>query len=209
MAFQPITEVEALALTRRQLLARVEQTQAWLSRPPNSAAKRAAGPECSRVMFAHLKIDAMLDSTMALFQGPQRALGYMDERVDGSPPRPPTRIQLSRRRRMPYGCRNVARPGPYGNPFTAAEYGMEAVARFRDLLADPGRYSEVSYPGVDRIREELGGWDLACWCPVPDDYISPAAATHPLPVGLIAAVTGQQDQCHADVLLRVANGGAP
>src|SRR4051812_7361308 len=121
-AFQPITEAEAMALTRRQLLTRVEQTQAWLDRPPNTAAKRAAGAECSRVMFAHLKIGAMLDSTTALVRGQLGAgVGYMDERVDGSPPRPPTRVRLSRQRSMPYGCRNVARPGPYGNPFTVAE----------------------------------------------------------------------------------------
>jgi len=28
----------------------------------------------------------------------------------------------------------------------------------------------VSYPRIQRIREQLGGWDLALWCPVPDGY---------------------------------------
>jgi hypothetical protein len=37
--------------------------------------------------------------------------------------------------RFPYGCKNVARPGPYGNPFTIAEHGNEAVPLFRGLLA--------------------------------------------------------------------------
>jgi hypothetical protein len=77
MAFQPITEIEALALTRRQLLQRVEETQAWLDRPPRSAARRAAAAECSRVLHAHLNIGAMLDSSLALVQGRRSAdAGY-------------------------------------------------------------------------------------------------------------------------------------
>jgi len=202
MAFQPITEDEALALTRRQLLQRVEETQAWLDRPPRTAAKRAAGPVCSRVLRAHLDLGAMFDSSIALVAG-QRGpgAGYLDERVDGSPARPPTRVQLSRRRRMPYGCRNVARPGPHGNPFPVAEYGDKAVPLFRDLLAHPDRHPTVRYPDLAELRETLAGWDLACWCPVPAGYLSPA--------GLAAAVLGQHDRCHADVLLRVANGGRP
>jgi hypothetical protein len=112
MAFQPITEAEAQALTRRQLLHRVEETQAWLDRPPRSAANRAAGEECSRVMHAHLSIGRMLDSSLALVLGQRGAgVGYLDERIDGSPGRPATRVQLSRQRRMPYGCKNVARAG--------------------------------------------------------------------------------------------------
>jgi hypothetical protein len=49
-----------------------------------------------------------------------------------------------------------------------------------------GRYREwlASQPGlVDRARDELAGRRLACWCA-------------PLP-------------CHADILARIAAGGAP
>jgi hypothetical protein len=210
MAFQPITEAEAQALTRRQLLQRVEETQAWLDRPPRSAAKRAAGVECSRVMHAHRSIGKMLDSSLALVQGQRGAgAGYLDERVDGSPARPPTRIQLSRQRRMPYGCKNVSRPGPYGNPFTVAEYGDEAVAMFRDLLAHPDRYPDLRYPSLRQIQEEPAGWDLACWCPIPEGYISPGAAATRLHLVLTAVMHDQDERCHADVLLWVAAGGKP
>jgi hypothetical protein len=133
--------------------------------------------------------------------------GYLDERVDGSPARPPTRVQLSRQRRMPYGCKNVSRPGPYGNPFTVAEYADEAVSLFRDLLAHPDRYPDIRYHSLRQIQEELAGWDLACWCPVPDGYISPTAAANRIHLAVAAAVLDQDDLCHADVLLRVANGG--
>jgi len=37
------------------------------------------------------------------------------------------------------------------------------------------------------VRKELAGRDLMCWCPLPEP--------------------GQPDHCHADVLLRLANGG--
>src|SRR5262245_34720129 len=102
MAFQPITEAEAQALTRRQLLHRVQETQAWLDRPPRSAAKRTSATDCSRLLHAHLNFGKMLESTRALLQGQRTPItGYLDERVDGAPARPPTRVQLSRRRRMP------------------------------------------------------------------------------------------------------------
>src|SRR5260221_12569038 len=61
MAFQPITEIEAQALTRRQLLKRGEETQAWLDRPPRSPPKREAAAERSRAPRAHLSIGRSLD----------------------------------------------------------------------------------------------------------------------------------------------------
>ena len=39
---------------------------------------------------------------------------------------------------MPYGCENVARPGPYGNPFTVAEHGGEAVPLAQGSARPPG-----------------------------------------------------------------------
>ncbi len=210
MAFQPITEIEAQALTRRQLLKRVEETQAWLDRPPRSAPKREAAAECSRVLRAHLSIGRMLDSSMALVQGQRGAdAGYLDERVDGLPRRPPTRVRLSRQRPMPFGCKNVARPGRYGNPFTIAEHGNQAVPLFRALLTHPDHYTGIRYPSISQIQEDLAGWNLACWCTVPDGYISTATAARRVDLALAAAVLGQDDLCHADVLLRVANGGRP
>jgi hypothetical protein len=68
----------------------------------------------------------------------------------------------------------VGRPTPFGNPFRIGVDGTraEVVARYETwLLAQP----EL----VERVRMELSGRDLACWCA-------------PKP-------------CHADVLLRVAN----
>lgn len=41
---------------------------------------------------------------------------------------------------------------------------------------------------VEDVRRELSGKDLVCWCPIVSDEGQPVA-------------------CHADVLLRVANGG--
>jgi hypothetical protein len=56
-----------------------------------------------------------------------------------------------------------------------------AVELFRDHVA---YNDDVWVPEV--IRGELAGWDLACWCPLPEP--------------------GEPDHCHAAVLLRLANG---
>jgi hypothetical protein len=93
----------------------------------------------------------------------------------------PVRVQRRRTRgwRLPPGTRYVGRPTRWGNPWSVSEHGHAgAVARYRaDLQADPARLAAA--------RVELGGRDLACWCPLDLD-------------------------CHADTLLELANptGGA-
>jgi hypothetical protein len=101
--------------------------------------------------------------------------------------KPPQRLRLSRRR----GARlvspdsrpvvNVARPSRWGNPHRLPEEATEEeraelVARFERTLLA----GELSF-GVAEVRRELRGKHLACWCAL-------------------------SDRCHADVLLRVANG---
>ncbi|MBK8772718.1 MAG: DUF4326 domain-containing protein [Rhizobiales bacterium] len=111
----------------------------------------------------------------------------------------PRRVQLKRSKgwRMPDNTRSVARPGPFGNPFTVADAreagytGSETrlqifvVRAFRNWLA--GDISGWMGPEADAARErilsglpELRGKNLACWC-------KPGEA------------------CHADVLLELAN----
>lgn len=98
----------------------------------------------------------------------------------------PQRIQRRRTRgwRMPEGAVYVGRPSKWGNDFISgvrplnAESRAYALAQFEDMLRRaPDR------PGLfAQIRDELGGKDLACWCPL-------------------------DEPCHADVLLEIANGG--
>lgn len=94
----------------------------------------------------------------------------------------PTRLQRKRTRgyRLPEGAKSVTRPGPFGNPFPVSRFGdpaahAEAIARFRAWIEEPEQAALV-----DRVRRELRGRDLACYC-------APG-----LP-------------CHADVLLEIAN----
>jgi Domain of unknown function (DUF4326) len=70
----------------------------------------------------------------------------------------------------------VARPSRWGNPFRVGVDGDRAacVQKFR-LALDRG---ELPY-AASEVRLELGGHDLACWCPL-------------------------DGPCHADVLLTVA-----
>lgn len=125
----------------------------------------------------------------------------MSAREAGARPR---RLQLSRRRGFDLQAvsralnglpaRRVTRPGPWGNPFTIAEtarrFGLDrataqarAVALWEDWLwgsLDPA-LSPGAPPSRQAIRAELGGHNLACWCP---------AGT----------------PCHADVLIALAGG---
>jgi hypothetical protein len=98
----------------------------------------------------------------------------------------PMRVRRSRRAgsRLPAGAVCVTRPGRWGNPFT----GPAAAAQFAGFLAAraAGATSGPAYPGDARIRAELAGRLLACWCPL-------------------------DRPCHADALLAVADvlvGGA-
>lgn len=122
----------------------------------------------------------------------------------------PTRVQLSRRRgwKMPPNAANVARPTRWGNPFDVREYGLELSLRlFEDTARDcwlPANVAHLDEPtvqtlheahqrwlrrlggaAIDVIRAELRGKHLACWCALP---------------GL-----GEDDHCHAAILLRIAN----
>lgn len=106
----------------------------------------------------------------------------------------PQRIQLRRAKgwRKPAGAVVVARPSKWGNPFrlkeTAQRYPSLSpqqcaefiVNEFRDMLGAQELREWYGYPSDTDIRAELGGRDLACWCP-----------------------PGQA--CHAQVLLQIAN----
>ena len=107
----------------------------------------------------------------------------------------PTRIQLSRAKgwRLPQGAMSVARPTIWGNPWTIAgargagfegtdaDLRAQCVAFFRNGLA-------AGLPALNGMWAripELRGKSLACWCPLP--------------------VPGEPDNCHAAVLLELAN----
>jgi len=92
----------------------------------------------------------------------------------------PHRVQLRRTKgwRMPPNTVKVDRSTKWGNPYVVdRETPAEAVAAFRAMLARWPR----SHPEIAQIREQLGGRNLACWCPL-------------------------DQPCHADVLLEIANG---
>lgn len=106
----------------------------------------------------------------------------------------PHRVTLSRRKgwRMPPNTVKVCRPGKWGNPFHVADvldyYGGDKAKAAADCVRSYRQWIEegVNYcgddapPSLEEIRTELAGRNLACWCK-------------------------QDDVCHADVLLRLAN----
>lgn len=111
----------------------------------------------------------------------------------------PKRIQRSRTKgwRMPEGAIYVGRPTKWGNPYTPANYTVitdhttfqsrpATIAECVELYRRELTCSEQCPPNEHSWTEgldpaELAGHDLACWCR-PDQ------------------------ECHADVLLRVAAG---
>ena len=71
-------------------------------------------------------------------------------------------------------AQSVARPGPWGNPFTIAavmaETGLGKDDAQAEAVARHGRWirgqldGPVSPPSREKIRAELAGKNLACWC---------------------------------------------
>ena len=99
----------------------------------------------------------------------------------------PRRIQRKREKgwRMPENTVYVGRPGKFGNPFdTAREFArMHEVTREEAVdviltVGDDDKVHKVASRPV--IKKELRGKDLACWCDL-------------------------DQECHADVLLKIAN----
>lgn len=92
----------------------------------------------------------------------------------------PKRIQRRRTKgwRMPRNAVYVGRPSKWGNPYTAEEWGADAVPMFQAFVETNRR--PANGPTLRMVREELRGKDLACWCPL-------------------------DQPCHADVLLKLAN----
>ena len=78
--------------------------------------------------------------------------------------------------------------GHYDGTGTGHAYEIRLVRDRADAVAlYVAYYSKTSWcdqPSLDRIRRELGGRDLACWCPA-------------------------GEPCHGDALLAVANGRRP
>jgi Domain of unknown function (DUF4326) len=110
----------------------------------------------------------------------------------------PKRIQLRRTKgwRMPAKTVKVDRTTLFGNPFSIEDYGHDrAVELHRAWIA--GKIKNHGIPAsrmkmLMELREKvlaalptLRGKNLACWCPLPE--------------------AGQRDNCHAALLLELAN----
>lgn len=102
----------------------------------------------------------------------------------------PKRIQLSRRKgwRMPENTVKVDRTTKWGNPFIpgkpCAYSGGRPVQDKRHAYVLFRAVAPDNDMLVEAAQQELRGKNLACWCRLTDD-------------------------CHADVLLKLANAPAP
>ena len=104
---------------------------------------------------------------------------------------------------MPPGAIYVGRPTVWGNPYWIDTVGKTTHHVMRDSWVCATYHSRTKAEargdavrrllllfehhrdpwGIDRIRRELAGHDLACWCPL-------------------------DQPCHADILLELANAPA-
>jgi hypothetical protein len=113
-------------------------------------------------------------------------------RLKGKDRKMPERIQLKRTKgwRMPPNTVKVDRTTKWGNPFVVGKPGGAYTAKVMDRRHAWQLYASVA-PFNDELvaaaREELRGKNLACWCPKPEHT--------------------DDDECHAAVLLRIANEG--
>jgi Domain of unknown function (DUF4326) len=110
----------------------------------------------------------------------------------------PRRVQLRRSKgwRMPDNTVKVDRTTLFGNPFLVSEHGHDrAVALHRTWITGrtikglmaPAPKDELRQRREDVLRALPGlrGKNLACWCPLPNE--------------------GEADNCHAAILLELAN----
>lgn len=109
----------------------------------------------------------------------------------------PRRIRLSRARgwRLPDNAVVVSRPSRLGNPFIVGRHGtrLQCAAKFALLAGGFIAFEQgvetdhqlALWRRIHRALHTLAGRDLACWC----------------------ALDG--GACHGDVLLYLANEGAP
>jgi hypothetical protein len=110
----------------------------------------------------------------------------------------PQRIQLRRSKgwRMPPNTVKVDRTTLFGNPFSVRDYGHDrAVVLHRAWLAGKIEGQDVPASRMKMLTElrakvlaalpTLRGKNLACWCPLPE--------------------AGARDNCHAALLLELAN----
>lgn len=91
---------------------------------------------------------------------------------------------------MPPNTRYVGRGTRWGNPFRVGDrIPVELAIGFGFGIVEDHAHAVTLYDAwvraaapftVDEVRAELGGYNLACWCPI-------------------------DQPCHADVLLRLAN----
>jgi hypothetical protein len=69
--------------------------------------------------------------------------------------------------KLPSNTKYIGRPGPYGNPYSSQSgrytkeecVALHRVHLYETLIKDPLRLSV--------LREDLDGYDLACWCKQP------------------------------------------
>lgn len=121
----------------------------------------------------------------------------------------PKRIQRKRTRgwKMPEGAVYVGRPTKWGNPFVVGKHSPTAelaVMRFRNAIENGAWPAWRKRIGqcvletitVEHVQRVLRGKDLACWC------LLCAAHRDGKPLG---EACGDCSQCHADVLLEIAN----
>jgi len=97
----------------------------------------------------------------------------------------PKRVRRRRGVALPPGGRYVGRPTRWGNPYVWRPGELRSGrVQVRDRAEAIARYEadlRADPARVADVRAVLRGVDLACWCPL-------------------------DEPCHADVLLRVANG---
>lgn len=78
---------------------------------------------------------------------------------------------------MPEGTVYVGRPTKWGNPYGVYPNREQSVENYRLWLYACNERSTID---IERVKKELRGKNLACWCSL-------------------------NQPCHADVLLEIAN----
>jgi hypothetical protein len=87
----------------------------------------------------------------------------------------PIRFKYRQGMQLASNQKYVGRPTPFGNPFPVTQY-----LKREHCIADHKDYVDENPELISKIKRELKGFDLGCWCSL-------------------------KETCHADYLLKIAN----
>lgn len=169
----------------------------WAGTGPGAAAQaRGLAPAGRLITVADdpgltMNLGLRVDDDPGMILDPVRAIaaGKVFTLLEDAPI--PNVLNVHKHGRNPPGAVYIGRPSDWGNPFSIGEHGDRAavLATYIDWLHETPDF-------VDRVRRDLAGKDLLCWCAPKSchgDILRDLALGKPVPERAAVAQSPQPD----------------